>query len=267
MVFGALTIDFSPVVWLIPAVIALTFIHNTFILLVASAESYHSPRLYSPTPVSIAYFLTFLWTTSLAASIAITSLLFANAIRTTDEKIKIWVVVIAGVSLLETILLGFIAIMSHREMKHIRYKNKWRWRVDITGGHPSQWRLVGVVFIHALRKLIYMIIVLQNHNHSYENVNAIFDSPCTNPMLSPPSFRHSFELCAVLTQFHSFSYLLLPYATLSIRNTEKFICSAEPPNAKELNFQLCIMLIQDLQVTPYFYNASNQCSNFAPGFP
>ncbi|KAF8902936.1 hypothetical protein CPB84DRAFT_1775267 [Gymnopilus junonius] len=141
MVFGALTIDLSPIVWFIPAVIALTFIYNTFILLVASAETYNSPRLYSPSPIGCAYFLTFLWTASLAASTAITFLLFTNIIRTTDEKIKIWMAIIAGVSLLEAILLGFVAIMSHREMKQIRYKNKWRWRVDIGGGHPSQWSI------------------------------------------------------------------------------------------------------------------------------
>ena len=125
MVFAALTIDLSPIVWLIPGVIALTFIYNTFILLVASAETYNSRRLYAPTPIGCAYFLTFLWTASLAAATAITVLLFANVIQHSDGKIKIWMSIIAGVSLLEAILLGVIAVMSHRELKQIRYKDKW----------------------------------------------------------------------------------------------------------------------------------------------
>jgi hypothetical protein len=141
MVFGALAITLSPIVWLIPAVIALTFIYHTFILLVASAETYNSPRIYSPSAIVCAYFLSFLWTASLAASIAIACLLSTSVIQTTDEKIKIWIPIISGVSLFESMLLGFVAIMSHREMKQVRYRNKWRWRVNITKGDPSQWSI------------------------------------------------------------------------------------------------------------------------------
>ncbi|KAH9484952.1 hypothetical protein JR316_0001856 [Psilocybe cubensis] len=142
MVFGGLATDLSPIVWLIPLVIALTFIYNTYILLTGSSESYNSPRLYSALTVGVAYFLTFLWTISLAASITMTCLLLTNIINTPDENIKIWMPIVSGVSLLQSVLLGFMAVRSHQEMKQIRYKNKWKWRIDIQGVNNSQWRLV-----------------------------------------------------------------------------------------------------------------------------
>ncbi|PPQ90559.1 hypothetical protein CVT25_015873 [Psilocybe cyanescens] len=139
MVFGGLATDLSPIVWLIPLVIALTFIYNTYILLIGGSESYNSPRLYSALTVGVAYLLTFLWTISLAASTTITCLLLTNIIHTPDENIKIWMPILTAVSLLESLLLGFMAVRSHKEMKQILYKNKWKWRIDIQGVNSSQW--------------------------------------------------------------------------------------------------------------------------------
>ncbi|KAF4621231.1 hypothetical protein D9613_000248 [Agrocybe pediades] len=141
MAFGALAITLSPILWLIPAVIALTFIYHTYVLLMASAESYTSPRIYSASAIGCGYVLAFLWTAALAASATISSLLFINIITVDDSKVKYYLAVLAGVSLLESLLFGFIAVKSHKELKKIRYRNKWRWRVDITGNSPAQWRL------------------------------------------------------------------------------------------------------------------------------
>ncbi|KDR75023.1 hypothetical protein GALMADRAFT_98125 [Galerina marginata CBS 339.88] len=142
MVFGALAITLSPIIWIIPAIIALTFIYHTFILLVASAETYHSPRLYTPYTIGCAYILSFFWTATLAVSIAVSCLLLTDVVHTTDDKIKIWMLILSSVSLLESALLGYMAVMSHKEMKQIRYQNKWRWRIDITGVNSPQWRSV-----------------------------------------------------------------------------------------------------------------------------
>jgi len=142
MAFGALSITLSPIIWIIPAIIVLTFIHHTYILLMASAETYNSPRLYSAMTIGCGYTLAFLWTAALAASATIAGLLFTNIIRVDDGKIKIWMTVLSGVSLVESLLLGLIAVKSHQELRQIRYRNKWRWRVDITGNRPSPWRSV-----------------------------------------------------------------------------------------------------------------------------
>ncbi|KAF8971136.1 hypothetical protein BDZ97DRAFT_1341570 [Flammula alnicola] len=141
MVFGGLSLTLSPIIWLIPAVIIITFSFHTYILLLGSSETYSSPRIYSPIPIGCAYVLAFLWSAALAASVTLTCLLLSGIIRSTDDKVKIWMPILSGVSLLQAMLFCFIAIQSHREMKKIRYRNKWRWRVDITGGSPSQWSI------------------------------------------------------------------------------------------------------------------------------
>lgn len=142
MVFGGLAIDLSPIVWLIPVVIALTFIYNTFILLIGSSESYNSQRLYSAATTGMAYFLTFLWTISLASCITMTCLLLTNDIHSGEKNVKIYLPILCGVSLLETSLLGFMAVRSHQEMKKINYKNKWKWRIDIKPTNGFEWRSV-----------------------------------------------------------------------------------------------------------------------------
>lgn len=142
MVPVALSITLSPALWLIPAVITLTFIHHIYILFLGRSETYTSQRIYSLYSMSCAFVLAFLWTATLAASITLCCLLFSNKIRSTDETISVWVTVLAGIAFFETIIMVVIAVCSQKEWKKIEYTKKWRWQTDIKGINTSLWRYV-----------------------------------------------------------------------------------------------------------------------------
>jgi hypothetical protein len=143
MVFSILSLSVSPVIWFIPGVIIFTFSYHSYILLLGSSETYNSPRIYSSLPIACAYILAFLWTAAIAVSVTFTSLLLTGVMKITDDdKVKFWMPIVAGVSLVEAAIMIYIAVQSHREMKQLRYRNKWRWRIDINGGNPVPWRSV-----------------------------------------------------------------------------------------------------------------------------
>ncbi|KAF9482260.1 hypothetical protein BDN70DRAFT_930231 [Pholiota conissans] len=142
MVFSILSLSVSLVIWSIPAVIIITFSYHTYILLIGSSETYNTPRIYSTFPIVCAYILTFLWTAALAVSVAFTSLMLSGIIEVGNEdKVKFWMPIVAGSSLVEAAIMFYIAIQSHREKKQIHYRNKWRWRIDLTGGSPTAWSI------------------------------------------------------------------------------------------------------------------------------
>lgn len=141
MIPVALSIALSPALWLVPAVITLTFIHHIYILFIGNSETYTSQRIYSSYSMSCAFVLAVLWTTTLAASITLSCLLFSNKIRSTKETINIWVPTLAGISFFETIIMVFIAICFRKEWKKIEYSKKWRWHTDIKGiNNTPPWR-------------------------------------------------------------------------------------------------------------------------------
>lgn len=144
MVFAGLSLTVSPIIWLIPSAIILTFAHHTYIFLLGSSESYKSPRIYSSIPITCGYILAFVWSAALAVSVTLTCLLLSGIMKSTDDddKVKIWMPIVAGISLVESIIVLYISVQSHREMKANRYNDKWRWRIDVIGGGPAPWRYV-----------------------------------------------------------------------------------------------------------------------------
>lgn len=143
--FSSLSLTISPIAWCIPVVVIITFTHHTYILLHGHSESYNTPQIYSKTLLGCTYLLVFLWIAAFAATGTITYLLISGIMRSTDDKAKIWVSIMSGTSLLEVLLVGFIAIQSRKETKRVQYSNKWQWRVDVyTGGLPTQRRSVEI---------------------------------------------------------------------------------------------------------------------------
>jgi len=132
----SLTPFFSPVV----ATGILTFVHHITILL-AGRNKAHIPRIYTRSSVACTYLLTLLWMACLAVSITFAVLLFLGKIHNPHPRGKIWTTIVSGISLLETSFVLFLAIKYHKELKQIRYRDKWRWRID-TNMNASQWRSV-----------------------------------------------------------------------------------------------------------------------------
>ena len=139
--FAALAIKLSPGVWLIPAVVILTIVYHTVILLLAHSETFATPRIYSTSSIACAYLLTSLWTAIFVTSVTFTYLVLTKKWATTNNKLLIWMILISTLSLIETVVIGFIAIKSHKELRQIRYKQKWEWRHGGPAG-TAQWRSV-----------------------------------------------------------------------------------------------------------------------------
>ena len=144
MVFAGLSLNVSPVIWIVPSVIIFTFAHHTYILLLGSSEKQSDLRIYSSAPIVCGYILAFLWSAALAVSVTLACLLLSGIMKSTDDggKVKIWMPIIGGISLVEVIIVLYISVRSHQEMKRIRYRNKWRWRLDLTGRNETPWRSV-----------------------------------------------------------------------------------------------------------------------------
>lgn len=142
MVFAGLSLNVSPVIWIVPSVVIMTFAHHTYILLLGSSEKHNDLRIYSSVPVACGYILAFLWSAALAVSVTLACLLLSGIMKSTDDgdKVKIWMPIVAGISLVEAIIVLYISIRSHKEMRRIRYSNKWRWRIDLTAGGSTPWR-------------------------------------------------------------------------------------------------------------------------------
>jgi len=142
-ILAALSIALSPALWLIPAVITLTFAHHMYILFHGNSEAHSGQRIYSSYFMSCAFVLAFLWIATLATSITLCCLLFSDTIRNTNERIIIWMPTLTGISFLESMIITFIAVCSQKEWKKIEYKKKWRWRTNIKGtSNASPWRQV-----------------------------------------------------------------------------------------------------------------------------
>jgi hypothetical protein len=142
IVFSGLSLTISPVAWIIPIIAIITFAHHTYIILHGHADTYSSPRIYTPILFRCTCILSFLWMAALAATATITYLLLSGIMRSTDDKAEIWCPIMAGVALLEVLLFTIIAIQMRKEMKQVQYRNKWKWRVDVyTGGMPIQGRM------------------------------------------------------------------------------------------------------------------------------
>ncbi|KAF5328860.1 hypothetical protein D9619_011728 [Psilocybe cf. subviscida] len=140
--FSGLSLTISPVAWIIPIIATITFTHHTYIILHGHADTYSSPRIYTPILFRCTCLLSFLWMAAFAATATITYLLLSGIMRSTDDKAEIWFPIMAGAALLEVLLLTIIAIQTRKEMKQVQYRNKWKWRVDAyTGGMPIQGRM------------------------------------------------------------------------------------------------------------------------------
>jgi hypothetical protein len=143
--FAALAITFSPAVWLIPIVVVMTFSYHTLVLLVARSETYTTPRIYSMSSVTCAYLLTSLWAAGFVTSVTFTYLVLTKKWTTTNNEIHIWMILLSVLSLIEIIIMGFIAISSHKELRRLRYRQKWEWRNGGPAG-TAQWRSVALLY-------------------------------------------------------------------------------------------------------------------------
>jgi len=57
---------------------------------------------------------------------------------TTDDEIHIWMILLSALSFVEIMIMGIIAIGSHKELRKLRYKQKWEWRNGGPAG-TAQW--------------------------------------------------------------------------------------------------------------------------------
>jgi len=138
--FAALAIKLFPALWLVPAVFIITFGYHTLIsiLLVVYSETSKAPRIYSTPSITCAYLLTSSWVAVFATSVAFTCLLFTKKMVTTDDEIHIWMILLSALSFVEIMIMGIIAIGSHKELRKLRYKQKWEWRNGGPAG-TAQW--------------------------------------------------------------------------------------------------------------------------------
>jgi len=136
--FAALAITLSPAIWLIPIVVIITFSHHSLILLVAHSEAYKTPRIYSTSSIICVYLLTSLWVAVFVTSVTFTCLVLTKKRVTTNNEMHIWMTLLSALSFIEIMIVGFIAITSHKELKKLRYKQKWEWRKGGPAG-TAQW--------------------------------------------------------------------------------------------------------------------------------
>ncbi|KAF8813969.1 hypothetical protein BYT27DRAFT_6365377 [Phlegmacium glaucopus] len=116
-----------------------TFIYHTLVLLIAHSETYSTPRIYQTSSITCAYLLTSLWTAIFVMSVTFTSLVLTKKWATTNNKMHIWMILISVLSLIEIMVMGFIAIISHKELRQLRYKQKWEWRNGGPVGNTAKW--------------------------------------------------------------------------------------------------------------------------------
>lgn len=137
--FAALAIKSFPALWLIPVVFIITFSYHTLIsiLLVARSGTSKASRIYSTPSIICAYLLTSLWVAVFATSLTFTCLLLIKKMVATNNKIHIWMILLSALSFVEIIIMGIIAIGSHKELRKLQYKRKWEWSES---GWSAQWR-------------------------------------------------------------------------------------------------------------------------------
>lgn len=136
--FAALAITLSPAVWLIPIVVVMTLSYHTLILLVVRSETHTTPRIYSTSSITCAYLLTSCWAAVFVTSVTFTCLVLTKKWATMNNEIHIWMILLSVLSLIEIVIMAFIAISSHKELSKLRYKLKWEWRNGGPAGTP-QW--------------------------------------------------------------------------------------------------------------------------------
>ncbi|KAG6829483.1 hypothetical protein H0H92_004364 [Tricholoma furcatifolium] len=137
LIFAILIIDVSRFLWILPSLFVATAAYHAVTILIANSESTGALQLFALANLIISYALTCLWAAGFAVTVTIT-VLFLQGRLETDASSRTWSMVVPCVcALLQTIVMGLIAILSRKERNRIRYADKWKWRPGHYGSAAS----------------------------------------------------------------------------------------------------------------------------------
>jgi len=144
LIFAILIIRVSLLSWIFPiAFILTTLYHGVAFLMSNSASEIETPDssyLFSLPNLASAYLLTVLWTAVFGTAIALTVLV--SSIGQLHAPRGLWSVIIPSVSsFMEALVMGSIAVLTHKERKRIIYASKWKWRPGHGVAASSQWSI------------------------------------------------------------------------------------------------------------------------------
>jgi len=140
MVFSALILNVSPLLYVFPPVFVLTILYHFVMLIVSSGESAGSLRIFCRTNVISSFILSILWIVTAGLAVAVNVLIGKGKLNTSKGS---WTAIIPCLcAFLEAFVIGAIAFFTRRERNRILYTDKWRWRAGHAGGgSSSQWSI------------------------------------------------------------------------------------------------------------------------------
>ena len=140
MVFTALILNVSPLLYIFPPVFALTILYHLIMVIVSNGESAGSLRIFCRANVISAFILCILWIATAGLAVAVNVLIGKGKLNMSKGS---WAVIIPCIcAFLEALFVGAIAFFTRRERNRILYTDKWRWRASQGSGSSSQWRYV-----------------------------------------------------------------------------------------------------------------------------
>lgn len=143
LVFIPFVITVSPALWVLAVTFIITFPHHITSLLLARYEPHGSPRIYSALKIAWAFIISLLWTASFALIVIFTVLEGVKHLHHGDGLDTRTMIMIAPCvsSLIQCVLVWWIAILCRKERKRITYSAKWRPTASLTSSQQT-WRYV-----------------------------------------------------------------------------------------------------------------------------
>ncbi|EAU91124.1 hypothetical protein CC1G_03292 [Coprinopsis cinerea okayama7 len=142
LIQGALVLYITPAMWIIPGAFIGTVAYHSLLALLTRSKPIRSTRWFSIFTVAAPYTLTAVWTAALTITLVFTTLI---SIRNFDipegprqQSIRPLLFSISAFSLVQTIVVGAIAVLSHKERKRAQYQAKWQWNVTL---NTSKWSI------------------------------------------------------------------------------------------------------------------------------
>lgn len=144
LVLGALVLPLTPALWTIPGAVILTLLYHALVIFLSSKTQTHlnverSRRAYSILSVSGAYTLTVVWIAALAISLTFTllSALGKIVLLPNHPRINPLLITATILSFFQIILMVAIGVISHKERRQERYREKWTWKLKINTSNSS----------------------------------------------------------------------------------------------------------------------------------
>jgi len=140
MVFSALILTVSPLLYIFPIVFGLTILYHFVMLIISNGESAGSLRIFCRANVISTFILSILWIATAGLSVAVNVLIGKGKLNMSKGS---WSAIIPCVcAFLEALDIGTLAFFTRRERNRILYTDKWRWRAGQgAGGSSSQWSI------------------------------------------------------------------------------------------------------------------------------